>query len=517
MRFLLLVAMVLTLAASTAQADPARFAVAIGANRGQADEAHLRFAEQDAARVGQVLVQLAGVPDENLLLLLGSTPDRLQTAFADLGARMARLRTAHPESKPLVFVYYSGHSSAVALHLGENTLSFQRLRELTSGLGAETVVFILDGCRSGGMTRSKGAQHAEPFKMAIESHLVAKGTAVLASSADNEDAQESDRLGGGIFTTHVIGALRGAADADGNKRVTLSEVFAYAYRETLASTSLTRALQHPTYAYHLEGSDDLTLSRTDRGVGLATVEFAQAGHFVLLERGDASVAAELQLARPTDVLLPPGHYVVRLLEPRAVREARLDLSEGGRARVDAAAMPVLPYGRAVRRGLSQDSFVSVGADLGGSGPMLTGLSPGYAVAVGAAVDWTGARLQARLRYSRSDATNAEVSMLQQGFGGDLTAAHVFDLGAVGLGVGVRLGVDRIWQSFVTTGVAPDRAVWAWRAAPLVTAEWAPAPRWLTALHCGLDVYQVQVLRDHAAAWSNPVVPFCNLSASMYLP
>lgn len=517
MRFLLLVGLWLTVAVPAAHADPLRFAVAIGANRGQADEVHLRFAERDATRVGQVLVQLAGVPDENLLLLLDATPTRLQAAFADLAARIARLRSAQPGSKPLVFVYYSGHSSAVALHLGESSLPFQRLRELTTALGAETVVFILDGCRSGGMTRAKGARHAEPFKIAIESHLVAKGTAVLASSADNEEAQESDRLGGGIFTTHVIGALRGAADADGNKRVTLTEVFAYAYRETLASTSLTPSLQHPTYAYHLEGSDDLTLSRTDRGVGLAVVEFAQPGHFVVLQRGDAAMTADLQLTRPTDVLLPPGHYLVRLLGARVAREARIDLSEGGRARIDANAMSVLPYGRAVRRGLSQASFVSVSADVGGSGPMLTGLSPGYAAAVGAAVDWTGARLQARLRYSRSDANNTELRMLQQGLGGDLTAAHVFDLGPVGLGVGVRLGIDRIWQRFVTAGVAPDRAVWAWRAAPLVAAEWAPAPRWLAGLHCGLDVYQVQVLRDRVAVWHNPVVPFCNLSASMYLP
>ncbi len=503
-----------------ALADPSRFAVVIGANRGAADEVQLHYAEQDAVRVGQVLVQLASVPEENLSLVQGAPAKHVLRVLQDVGARITRLRADHPEARPLLFVYFSGHSSAGGLHLGTSELAFVQLRSAVQTVGADLAIFVIDGCRSGGLTRSKGGTHAAPFTMTDEPAVQSKGTAVLASTAENEDAQESDRLGGGVFTTHFIAALRGAADTDGDKRVTLSEAYAYTYRQTLLTTSRMRAQQHPTYQFQLDGGQDLTLSRIDQGAGLGMLRFAEPGRYVLLDQGQSeSVVAEFQLDRGADLLVPPGSYVIRQLGSRVVREGRIEVGEGATKDVSSTALSAIPYGSAVRRGLSQESAVSVNAELGGSAPVLTGFSPGIAAAVGASVDWTGARLQARVRFAQADAQNSDVRSSQLALGADLAAFHVFDWPRLhaDLGVGVRVGLDRFWQSFVTNGFAPDRAAWVGRTSPVVRLEFAPHPRWLTGVECALDIHLMRVAHGNASQWETPVAPSCAVAASWYLP
>jgi len=101
-----------------------------------------------------------------------------------------------------------------------------------------------------------------------------EGHAYITSSSAAEAAQESDRIGGSFFTHYLVSALRGAADAHGEGRVTLNEAYAYAFRETLASTENTQyGPQHPAYEISLTGSGDLVVTdlRSSRA-GLALSE-----------------------------------------------------------------------------------------------------------------------------------------------------------------------------------------------------------------------------------------------------
>ena len=62
---------------------------------------------------------------------------------------------------------------------------------------------------------------------------------VLASSTASELSQESEALRASYFTHHLLSGLRGAADADRDGRVTLSEAYRYAYNRTLVATAAT--------------------------------------------------------------------------------------------------------------------------------------------------------------------------------------------------------------------------------------------------------------------------------------
>ncbi|MFT7581690.1 MAG: hypothetical protein ACI9MR_003368, partial [Myxococcota bacterium] len=282
------VAMVATAAPTLADA---RYALVIGANDGVLDDERLLYAERDATRVAEVLTRLGGVPAENLILLQGSTAAAVERAISVLKLRLSAPVGAE---RPVLFVYYSGHADARALHLTGTQLSFTRFKQMVRDVEADVSVFMIDACRSGGLTRVKGAVPSAPFEFSVEDAMTSEGVAIITSSAEGEDAQESDRLRGGIFTHHLINGLWGAADSTQDGRVTLGEAYRYAYGQTLSATTRTRFVQHPTYAFEMKGKRELILTRlADAGL-FGRVRLTDPGHYVLIERfGEGGVAAEL--------------------------------------------------------------------------------------------------------------------------------------------------------------------------------------------------------------------------------
>src|SRR5439155_13901499 len=114
---------------------------------------------------------------------------------------------------------------------------------------------------SGQFARIKGVETTADFSFNSVSRLTTKGIAVMASSTAQELSQESDELKGSYFTHHLITALRGAADSDGDGRVSLDEAYRYAYRRTLASTATTQVgSQHVTLETDLAGQGEVPVT-----------------------------------------------------------------------------------------------------------------------------------------------------------------------------------------------------------------------------------------------------------------
>lgn len=505
-------------AASPPAAAQARFAVAIGVNDGDLGDGRLLYAERDAARVADVLTRFGDVPPENLLLLRGADADAVERAFTVL---RSRVRDAAPE-RPLLIVYYSGHADAQALRLRGTRLGFARLEALARAVGADVSVLIVDACRSGGLTRVKGATPAPPFEIRATDSLASEGFAVITSAAEGEDAQESDRLRGGIFTHHLLAGLLGAADTEGDGRVTLGEAYRYTYAQTLRATSQTPTIQHPTYAFSLKGRQELVLThlRGDRGLG--RLAFAAPGHYLVLERhGGGDVAAELEAAAATELLVPPGDYLVRRRAPGGVYEATVAVARDARAELGPDDLTRVPFRETVRRGYGAPAANawSLGAAFELGGPPLPDTGLGYFGALTAQVDLADLTLALRLRYGRSAHTNASLTLTQDLFGADVAAYKLFDVArGLAVGLGLRVGADLVWQRFDTRGVAPNRAVPYGRVAPLVRLEVAPTPTLGVAFDCGADIALVALEDDAGArALATPVVPFCALGLALEVP
>ncbi|MCK6530737.1 caspase family protein [Myxococcota bacterium] len=342
-----LAAALLCLAPSAALAAPERFALLVGADVGRPGEARLLYAESDAERVAAVFRELGSVPERNVRLLRSPTRAQLDAALARLRDDVARAR------RPVTLLfYYSGHAGRDALHLGRQALPFSELRAALAGTGAEVRVLFLDTCHAGAATRTKGASRAPGF-LDAPTLASARGEVVITSSAADEVSQESDEVGGAWFTHYLLSALRGAADASGEGRITLEEAYRYVYHRTVSRTAATRAgAQHPGFDYDLSGSGDIVL--TEKGARGAALSFdaRQSGHFLIFDDTRKQFLAEVQVmpGRPSRLMVESGRYRVQVRGEDALYEQVVALGAGDEGAVDRARMTRVPYREDATRG-----------------------------------------------------------------------------------------------------------------------------------------------------------------------
>ena len=330
-----------------AQGTPTqRFALVVGANKGGSDRVTLRYAIKDAQSFGAVLEELGGVQQKQLLFLKEPSPYTLDVALDDIAAKLPRPEQARSE---LIF-YYSGHSDEVGLLLGGEHFSYERLRARLAALPVDVRVVILDSCASGNLTRAKGGRRMPAFLSDASTHV--KGHAFLTSSAEDEAAQESDRLGGSFFTHYLISGMRGAADTTGDRRVTLNEAYQFAFQETLSRTEHTLGgAQHAAYDINLSGHGDLVLTEYSKGVAVLTIDADVSGHlYIRGERGQLIAELEKQPGRTVELGLPAADYQIQLRAQERAQRANLVLKRGQNARLTASMFSDAGIERTTMRG-----------------------------------------------------------------------------------------------------------------------------------------------------------------------
>lgn len=318
------------LAAGGARADePRRFALFVGERDGGPGTRPLRHAERDARRMHAILTRLGGVREPDARLLLGGGAGAVRAALQELSATSAAARAAGAATQ--LFVYYSGHSKEGALRLGATRLPLEELRATLQGAPADVRIGLFDSCRSGAITRAKGVRAAPAFDVQRAREAGgARGLVLIASSAADEESQESDEIDASFFTHYLATGLLGDADANGDGKVTLAEGYAYAYGRTVGSTAGTAAgAQHPVFLYDLGGAGDVVLTELSPAPGGLLLGPAQEGVYVVLDGSRRAVAEVAKPAGETRRLaLAPGRYVVKKRDGDGllVREVRVEQS-----------------------------------------------------------------------------------------------------------------------------------------------------------------------------------------------
>lgn len=427
--------------------------VVIGNNRGNADEVQLLYGERDAREFAEVLRTQGGVASDRVRMLLDEHTETVRRTLLGINAAL-RARAADGKNTALV-VFYSGHADAESLHLRGTRLPIEELRALVSGSAATMRILVVDACRSGSVTRVKGMRSAPEFAIRIEDRVEAEGTAMISSSTAGESSQESDRLRASFFSHHLVNALRGAADRNGDGKVTLSEAYAYSYAQTLRSSGQTLSLQHPTYSYDVKGSGDLvltTLSGAEQNIG--RLRLSHAGTYLVTEEKESgAVVAELSTTHDRGVIaLPRGTYFIQRRGSHEYREYLVTLLPGQEVDLDAQSFRSVRYDQLVRkRGGARVSVHGVNLLAGARGALLMGEAPTANVVLGYAADLPWLTVGARLRGS----TAALVSL-----DGGLSSRHY----ELGLALLLSRYVDLPWFS-LAFGVAMEGTWYAQRFAP----------------------------------------------------
>lgn len=305
----MILALALTaLVAQTPEQTLRRFALVAGANDGGNSRVTLRYAASDARAMSRVLTQLGGVAPGDVTVVEDPSPRQLERALDELSQKLAAARAS--QQRVEVFFYYSGHSDEEGLLLQGDRVKYSALRARLEALPAEVRIAVLDSCASGALTLAKGGAPRPSFLVDASSSL--SGHAFLTSASADEAAQESERLKASIFTHYFLSGLRGAADTNRDGRITLAEAYQYAFSETLARTTSTRAgPQRPGWDIQLVGTGDLVLTDVRASDARLVLDSTIGGRvFVRGASGGLVVEVAKAAGKPIELGLESGDYKV---------------------------------------------------------------------------------------------------------------------------------------------------------------------------------------------------------------
>ena len=302
-----------------------RFGIFAGANIGGIGTARLRYAVTDARSVSQIFSSMGGIAPTDNIILVEPTMAEMNRQFDNIDRLIAEARR-NGQRTELVF-YYSGHADEDGLLLNRERFDYMDLRERINSVSADMRIIILDSCSSGVITRPKGGIHVQPFL--FDGSTSAEGFAILTSGAADEVSQESDSIRGSYFTHSLVTGLRGAADMVGDGRVTLNELYSYAFTQTLAMTETSLfGTQHPHFDIQISGSGDVVL--TDIREMSASLLFHEdlSGRISIRDRSDFLIA-ELSKTRGNPLMLglEPGAYSILLQQGDNFYRADITLLE----------------------------------------------------------------------------------------------------------------------------------------------------------------------------------------------
>lgn len=313
---------------------PNAYAIVVGSNRAGPGQQDLRFAHADARRVLAVITEVGGYSRDNAVLVLDPGKEGLLASISRIKSRLDAHASKGEES--MLLFYFSGHARSAALNLGQEELALAELRRRLVALPSTVTIAILDACQTGAISRVKGAQPTADFSYNSVNRLNTAGIAVMASSAASELSQETDTLGSSYFTHHLVTGLRGAADANRDGGITLSEAYRYAYNRTLVSTASTAVgKQHVTLETKLRGKGEMVLTYPARASSRLELPAGLSGQVLVHRQPDQTVMAELHKTKGGEVrlALPHGQYVAYLRRDRQVLRCELRLSPGSGTRL----------------------------------------------------------------------------------------------------------------------------------------------------------------------------------------
>lgn len=344
----------LSLPATLSAQELRRFGLFVGHNDGGKQTRRLLYAEEDARRMQETHERLGSVERRYSRLL--KAPSRAQL-LASLNALTSQVQAAQRQGARVVLTfYYAGHADQDALLLAGVRLERELLLSALRKTGAELRLIFIDACQSGAFTRARGGARAPAFLTTVETGEQLRGEAIVTSSTADELSQESDAVGGGYFTHHLLVGLQGAADSSRDGQVTLDELYHYAYHQTLFETAgSVTGIQHPSIQTELRGHGSLVISHPAQGQTQLVLPSGLRGQTLIFDKDRKRLVAELNLsgAEAHPLFLPAGRYVIQQREPDHLLVTEVTLTRGKTHELDTTTLTRAGFSADISRGLAQ--------------------------------------------------------------------------------------------------------------------------------------------------------------------
>ncbi len=186
----------------------------------------LKYSDDDAYKIYAFLKSPEGgaLPDEQIRLLIDedATRNNILKALNEVSLKA--------DENDVVMMYFSGHGLEgtfipIDYNGYQNALKHDEIRELFNRSSAKHKVCYADACHSGSLLAAKSPFASELNYFYDELDKSSGGTAFMMSSKSKEYSLEDGGLRQGIFSHYLIRGLKGEADINKNKTITIRELF----------------------------------------------------------------------------------------------------------------------------------------------------------------------------------------------------------------------------------------------------------------------------------------------------
>jgi hypothetical protein len=493
--------LIICLASTEALAEPERYLLAVGNNRGVAGEVTLQYAEKDAHAYAKALQRRGQVKRSNTRVLTGAGKASVLGALRKMAGKL-KGQSSNP---PTFFFYYSGHGNKDELHLGGDRLSLRELERQIEGLSAGLKIAVIDACRTDRKLKYKGFRRTQGFAIKLDSPEGVKGVVTLKSSSQGEASQESDELRGAVFTHYFLTALRGAGDRDRDKKVSLDEAYTYAYRQTVRRSAQGPGnIMHPTAKIAVEGAGQVILTKTSRGAGQLVLPRGGSIQYLLYRKPSGSVDAEVwgMPDRAVTLSVPAGRYLLQRRGRGISGAYEFSIRKGHEETVSQNAFHAYPQETLAAKGgflsIWRHEFKTSYMPLFNHRDKL-GHKIRLAYAYGAAMWNVGLGVD----VGTEDYALGNYGVAEQWLGGDVTASFKRLLGPFDLNVGLawRLSqqtLTRLDENLLgNVDYSTESSVTGLSLGPMVSLGWRLflSPRWFMGLECSANGWFRQEGKD----------------------
>ncbi len=201
----------------------------------------LRYTDDDAYHLYAFLKSPEGgaIPDDQISILIDDAATKKNIA-KEISNTFSKA-----DANDVIILYLSGHGlegSFVPVDFDgtNNLLAYDDILGLIDASPAKHKLFITDACHSGSMYASK-----TPYDMALTDFYsklnnVKGGTAIITSSKKDEVSLEYSGMRHGVFSHYLINGLKGDANVNKDKFITVQELFNYIYTSVREHTNNTQ-------------------------------------------------------------------------------------------------------------------------------------------------------------------------------------------------------------------------------------------------------------------------------------
>ncbi len=190
----------------------------------------LNYTDDDAYQMFAFLKspEGGGLGDDQIEILVDerATAANIERALAE--------KLGRADADDIVVFYYSGHGVdgyfiPVDFDGVNNLLSHKRVEQLLSGSAARHKLVVADACHSGSLLAARSSTSRSSERLYEAFAKSQGGTALLLSSRTEEVSLEASGLRSGVFSHYLMRGMKGEADADADRIVTVTELFQFLY------------------------------------------------------------------------------------------------------------------------------------------------------------------------------------------------------------------------------------------------------------------------------------------------